>query len=285
MSLLTSAARRVTIVGATAAGALLLSAAPALAHITVTPDSAAAGSAAVLTFHVPNEEAKASTVRVDMQIPTMHPIAQLLVRPVPGWTISVKTITLAKPVSTDDGTFSSAVSEVIWSGGQILPGQFQDFTISADPLPAGIGHLAFKTIQTYSNGDIVRWIDLTQPGQPEPEHPAAMLTLTTTRTPAGPAAAPASASSSQAADATARLLALASLLVAFLAGLLALTVTRRFRQLLGQASQAPDPAPAGAGASASAANGSSGAGAPARRDRPVASAKTTAKRPQTRRRG
>ena len=54
-----------------------------------------------------------------MQIPTDHPIAQFLVKPVPGWTASVKTITLAKPLVTDDGQFTQAVSEVIWSGGQI----------------------------------------------------------------------------------------------------------------------------------------------------------------------
>ena len=36
----------------------------------------------------------------------------------------------------------------------------------------------FKALQTYSNGDIVRWIDLQQPGQSEPEHPAPVLLLT-----------------------------------------------------------------------------------------------------------
>jgi hypothetical protein len=35
-----------------------------------------------------------------------------------------------------------------------------------------------KTLQTYSDGTIVRWIDDTAAGQPEPEHPAPVLTLT-----------------------------------------------------------------------------------------------------------
>src|SRR5215469_8558695 len=176
--------RRATIVG-TATAAMLLFAGPASAHITITPDSVPAGSAAVLTLHVPNEEVHASTIKLDVQIPTIHPIAQLLVEPVPGWSITVRTITLAKPITTDDGTFSQAVSEVIWSGGRIRPGQFQDFTISADPMPVGASNLAFKAIQTYSNGDIVRWIDLPQPGQPAPDHPAPAVTLTTARSPAG----------------------------------------------------------------------------------------------------
>jgi periplasmic copper chaperone A len=216
--------RRAIVAGTAAAAALLLFAAPALAHISVTPDSAPAGSATVLTFHVPNEEAKADTVRVDMQIPTDHPIAQLLVKPVPGWTISVRTVTLSKPIVTDDGQFTQAVSEVIWSGGQILPGQFQDFTVSADPLPDGLKQMVFKAIQTYSNGDVVRWIDLQQAGQPAPDHPAPVLTLTTATVPGTTTQATVAGSGT---DGTARGLAIAALL----AGLLALAAALRRRRL------------------------------------------------------
>jgi len=169
---------RVAIVLAGSAVAVAALAGTAFAHITVTPGSATQGSATELTFRVPDEEAKAATVEVQVKIPTSPPIAQLLVKPVPGWQIAVQTVTLAKPLVTDDGSFSTAVSEVTWSGGKILPGQYQDFSVSADPLPTGVGQLAFKAIQTYSNGDVVRWIDVQQPGQPEPDHPAPVLTLT-----------------------------------------------------------------------------------------------------------
>lgn len=169
---------RAMVIAAATATAMVALAAPAWAHITVTPGTAQAGSAAELTFRVPNEEAKANVTQVQMQVPTDHPIAQLLVKPVPGWTITVTTVTLGKPVTTDDGTFSTAVSEVTWAGGTIAPGQYQDFSVSADPLPDGVSQLAFKAIQTYSDGNVVRWIDLPQAGQPEPEHPAAILALT-----------------------------------------------------------------------------------------------------------
>jgi periplasmic copper chaperone A len=180
---------------AVAAGSLIAVVAlagPAFAHVVITPSSAPAGSAAELTFRVPDEEAKAATVELQVKIPTDHPIAQLLVKPVPGWTASVTTVTLAKPITTDDGTFDSAVSEVTWTGGKILAGQFQDFSVSADPLPSGISQLVFKAVQTYSNGDVVRWIDLAQPGEPAPEHPAPTLALTTgdTGTTGGTAAGP-----------------------------------------------------------------------------------------------
>jgi uncharacterized protein YcnI len=165
------------VLGAAGAGVLAL-AVPAFAHVTITPGSAPQGSTAELTFKVPNEESKAVTVELRVQVPTAHPIAQLLVKPVPGWTATVQTVTLPKPIVTDDGSFATAVSEVTWKGGTIQPGQYQDFSVSADPLPSGVGQLVFKAVQTYSNGDVVRWIDLPQAGQPDPEHPAPVLTLT-----------------------------------------------------------------------------------------------------------
>lgn len=241
---------RFAFVGAAAAGTVLL-ALPASAHVSVSPDSARQGSAAVLTFHVPNEEANADVTAVDLRIPTDHPIAQLLIQPVPGWTISVRTTTLAKPLVTDDGQFSQAVSEVIWSGGKVAPGQFQDFTVSADPLPAGISQLTFKMIQTYSNGDVVRWIDLPQPGQAEPDHPAAVLALTAgsgTGADAAavkPAAAPPSTSTETRAsgsDAVARGAAFGALACGL--GALALGWLNRRRRTALTPAAAPTPAPA-----------------------------------------
>src|ERR1022692_4090104 len=87
---------------------------PALAHVVITPSSAPAGSAAELTFRVPNEEDSAATIELQVKIPTGHPIAQLLIKPVPGWTATVTTVTLARPVMTDDGTFGSAASTGTW---------------------------------------------------------------------------------------------------------------------------------------------------------------------------
>jgi uncharacterized protein YcnI len=225
---------RAGIVGAATAAAMLLFAGPALAHITVSPTSVPAGSTTVLTFHVPNEESKADTVKVDIQIPTDHPIAQFLVQPVPGWTFTVKTVTLAKPLVTDDGSFSQAVSEVIWTGGKILPGQFQSFTISADPMPTGESQVVFKAIQTYSDGDVVRWIDLPQAGQPDPAHPAPVVTLTTATAPVATghtgAAPTTTAASGTGTDGLSRVLGIAGLVVGLLALLLALMLTMRNRR-------------------------------------------------------
>jgi uncharacterized protein YcnI len=148
------------------------------AHVSVTPSFAEHGSTAELTFRAPNEDAHGSTTKFQIQIPTSTPIAQLLARPVPGWTVTMHTTKLSKPLITDDGKFTTVVDEVTWSGGRINPGEYQDFALSADPLPDSGRELVFKALQTYSTGDVVRWIDLSRPGQPEPEHPAPVLSLT-----------------------------------------------------------------------------------------------------------
>jgi uncharacterized protein YcnI len=168
---------RLAALAAATLGLFILAVPVALAHVSITPDTAEPGSTAELTFRVPNEEARAATTRLTVQIPTAHPIAQLLAKPVPGWTVTVHTIHLAKPLVTDDGTFHTVVSLVTWSGGRIEPGQYQDFSLSADPLPDVPTTLVFKALQGYSNGDVVRWIDVPQQGQPEPEHPAPLLTV------------------------------------------------------------------------------------------------------------
>jgi uncharacterized protein YcnI len=150
----------------------------ASAHVSIDPETALQGSTAELTFRVPNEEARAVTTKLQLQIPTSAPIAQLLARPVPGWTVTEHSITLSKPLITDDGKFTTVVDQVTWSGGRIEPGQYQDFALSVDPLPETGSSVAFKALQTYSNGDVVRWIDVSAPGQAESEHPAPVLALT-----------------------------------------------------------------------------------------------------------
>jgi uncharacterized protein YcnI len=168
------------VLAALAVGAVALAALPAGAHVTVHPDTAPKGGYQILSFSVPNEEPDANTVKLEVQLPTKSPIPSVSVQPMPGWTIDVQKTTLAKPVNTDDGQVTQAVSTITWTAtaGGLTPGQFDLFTISAGPLPTNTNKLTFKAIQTYSNGDTVNWIQQTVKGTPEPEHPAPTLKLT-----------------------------------------------------------------------------------------------------------
>jgi uncharacterized protein YcnI len=222
-----------------AAGALLLAGTGiASAHVTVSSTDAAAGGYGEVTFSVPNESDAASTVGLRIQLPTDTPLTSVRARPVPGWTLTLTTVALDPPVTSDDGdTIDSAVSVVDFQadpGNGIAPGQFQEFELSGGPFP-DVEQLAFNVVQTYSDGSEAAWIEPTVAGQPEPEHPAPVLSLTaaaagTDAHGAAPTAGSASAAADDGGDTTATVaLVLAVLgLLAGLAGLgLGLSARRR----------------------------------------------------------
>jgi hypothetical protein len=99
-------------------------------------------------------------------------------RAVPGWTSTAHRTKLDKPIKTDDGEISDVVSKIIWTGGKIPPGSFEEFDVSMGPLPTDTDELVFKALQTYDNGEVVRWIDTAPEGAAEPEHPAPVVKLT-----------------------------------------------------------------------------------------------------------
>ncbi|MDX6347293.1 MAG: hypothetical protein QOF84_2083 [Streptomyces sp.] len=225
LTTLRRALRRTALVGTLAATGVLAAAGAAFAHVTVHPGSYEKGATdGTLTFRVPNEEDTAGTTKVQVFLPTDHPILSVLVTPEAGWTADVKTTKLKTPIKTDDGTITEAVSEITWTKGTIQPGQYQDFNVAFGQLPEDTDQLTFKTLQTYSDGKVARWIEESQAGQAEPENPAPVLELTKAAVPAASSSAskttatPAAATATS--DSTARGLGIAGLVVGVL-GLLA----------------------------------------------------------------
>lgn len=205
-----SVPRRVISVATMAAFGLTLGAGIASAHVTVNPNTAVAGSYSKITFRVPNESAKADTVKVSVQFPLDHPFASVSVKKEPGWTAAVTTTKLPKPISDDDNaSITEAVSSITWTadaGGRIALGQFAEFDLSVGPVPK-VASLAFDATQTYSDGSVIKWNEATPASGEEPEHPAPVLTITqaageagaVVATTAGSGAAPASGSAAAAA--------------------------------------------------------------------------------------
>ena len=213
-----------SILALVAVAALALPAA-AGAHVTLQPNEAAAGSFTVLDVRVPNETEDANTTKVDVQFPPGF--AEASYQPVPGWSVNVVKEKLAKPVQTDDGPVTEGVHEIIWSGGKIAPGEFMDFPLSVQ-IPGKAGdELTFKALQTYDDGEVVRWI-----GAPESEHPAPQVSVTAEES-AGPASANEESgepSSSDDSDGASKGLGIAALIVGalgLLAGGAALVRSRR----------------------------------------------------------
>ncbi|MGI5456194.1 YcnI family protein [Streptomyces sp. CA-249302] len=173
-------ASRLAASGALAGTAVLALSAPAFAHVSVEPEGTAAkGGYAVVDFKVPNERDDASTTKLEVIFPTDHPLASAMPEPMNGWKIAVTKTNLAKPLEMHGEKITEAVSKITWTatGKGVEPGYFQKFPVSVGALPEDADELVFKAVQTYSNKEVVRWIEVQQDGQEEPENPAPVLTL------------------------------------------------------------------------------------------------------------
>lgn len=135
---------------------LLVLAVPASAHVTVLPDVARPGDSLELTFRAQNERDDAATTKLEVFVPQGVPVAAV---PREGWDAA----------RTGDS--------IVWTpkaaGDAIPPGRTADFKVKVGPLPQS-DRVVFKALQTYADGQVVRWI---QDSGKDDERPAAILNL------------------------------------------------------------------------------------------------------------
>jgi uncharacterized protein YcnI len=169
---------RASFVIGTVGALLIVGSGAASAHVTVSSSDATQGGFGSLAFRVPTESDTASTTALKVVLPAGQPLASVAVQPKPGWKFTVSKAKLAKPITSDDGQVTEAVSEIDWTAtaGGIKPGEFDEFRLSVGPLPKA-DTMVFKVVQHYSNGTDVAWIEQAAAGAPEPAHPAPTLTL------------------------------------------------------------------------------------------------------------
>jgi periplasmic copper chaperone A len=196
------------------------------AHVTLQPSEAPAGGFTRLDVRVPNERDNANTTKVEVQFPPGF--LSVSTEPVPGWNAELTMRKLDQPVEQFGEQVTEEVGTITFSGGVIRPGQFQDFGLSlAVPEGKPGSMLTFKSVQTYSNGEVVRWI-----GPPDSEEPAPQVELTAAEEEAGsaPAAQQPAAPAASEEDDDGNGLAIAALIVGaagLVAGLAALLMGRR----------------------------------------------------------
>jgi uncharacterized protein len=181
----------------TSAVALAIPAA-AQAHVTLQPNKAVAGAYTRLDVRVPNERDDQSTSKVEVQFP--DGFASASYEPIPGWDVKVTQKQLAKPIQTDDGEITEGVNTITWTAESkadaIPPGAFEDFGLSVQ-IPGKAGDkLTFKALQTYSGGEVVRWI-----GAEGSDNPAPIVSVTSgDEAPAAATPAPTQAAATPAAS-------------------------------------------------------------------------------------
>lgn len=126
-------------VGALATVAALAVATAAQAHVVVTPGQVRPGSFATYTLSVPNEKSTPTT-KVVLTMP--KGFQAFSYEPVAGWKIAM--------VRTQGAVTSMVVR------GNLAPGTFQRFAF-VGLAPRTRTTLAWKAVQTYRGGAVVRW--------------------------------------------------------------------------------------------------------------------------------
>jgi hypothetical protein len=150
---------------------------PALAHVEVGSDKNRAGASDVtLTFTGEAENPDAGIRLERVVLPEgIAPADVTLVKAPAGW------------------TFTRTADGFTVGGKELKTGTDAVWSVRVARLPAGATRLSFKTLETYGDGEVVRWIEIQEPGQPEPDNPAPLLTL---KPAAKVAASPSAAASS-----------------------------------------------------------------------------------------
>ncbi|MCW2638500.1 MAG: hypothetical protein JWP76_806 [Dactylosporangium sp.] len=152
--------RRATVLAAVSAAALALPT-PSFAHVEVTADQAQAGATNVtVSFSAESESKTAGIASLRVVLPDgIRPDQVAWVSGPTGWTLTpgADGYTVAGPAlpASEDAKHAVRIAQ----------------------LPAGAASLAFRTLQTYSDGHIDRWIEIPTPGQAAPDAPAPILTL------------------------------------------------------------------------------------------------------------
>jgi uncharacterized protein YcnI len=157
--------------------AALIAPASAQAHISLHPNTIPAGAFATLDVRVPGEQEGAYVKKVDVLFPAGFTGVDY--ENVPGWSTRVIEEKLATPIKEDGETIDTEVSQIVWTWtgplGKVSDNQFINFPLSlAIPGNASGKSLEFRTVQTYSNGLLIHWIDPSLTA----EHPSPRINVT-----------------------------------------------------------------------------------------------------------
>jgi hypothetical protein len=149
-------ARRAGALTVVSAAAVLVTAGPAAADVTVSPPSAPQGSGANLTFHVTNDGTKPIT-EVTLRIPADTPIAEVYPLSVDDWAPKIDWQKLSRPIEQIHGAspvdeVPSAVTWIAVNGTTIAPGKSADLTVAVGPLPT-LSSVGFTLDARYAGGE------------------------------------------------------------------------------------------------------------------------------------
>ncbi|WNI31666.1 DUF1775 domain-containing protein [Streptomyces sp. ITFR-6] len=147
-------------IAAAAASIVVAAAGTAAAHAEVSAsDDRALAREVTLTFESEAESSSAGFTKIQIVLPEgIDPAAVRLAKAPEGWKIT-------------PGTDGYTVA-----GPKLAAGVNAEHSITVAQLPQAKS-LAFKTVETYSDGEVSRWIEVPKDGEAEPQNPAPVLKL------------------------------------------------------------------------------------------------------------
>ena len=160
-----------------AAGAVLLTAGPAAAHVSISPEEGTAGSYTVLTASVPHGCDGSPTTEVAIQMP--EEILSVTPTRNPLWEVRTVVQQLDEPVADAHGNeVTERVAQVVYTAREPLPEGYRDAFELSLQLPDAAGEtLAFPVVQTCEQGETA-WVETAADGDTEElEAPAPTVTL------------------------------------------------------------------------------------------------------------
>lgn len=149
----------------------------ASAHVTVSADTTAAGSYALLTFGVPHGCDGSATTKVAIKVPDQVNAVTPTVNP--NWDVQKVLVPLTPPVTDSHGNqVTERVDQVVYTAKTPLPADLRDALVLSLQIPVVAGQtLTFPIVQTCEVGETA-WIEQQGQGQPEPAHPAPSIEVT-----------------------------------------------------------------------------------------------------------
>jgi uncharacterized protein YcnI len=166
---------------ATGAGLLVaaLAAAPASAHVTITPTDTSAGAYTVLTVSVGHGCDGSATTALNIQIP--EPIMSVTPTLLPGWQVEKQMVQLDEPVEDAHGnSITERVGQVVYTADEPLADGYRSAMELSLQLPDAAGEtLAFPVVQECVQGE-TGWTEIAPEGESadELEFPAPTVTIT-----------------------------------------------------------------------------------------------------------
>lgn len=163
----TSVMRGLTVVLTAALVSLIcaLTLAPAAsARVVVIPGSVQGGGTETFAVRLANES-DVPTTRLELAFPLDVAVPAVEIAPVDGWTARVTMRPVAPPVTVGDEQYGEVVESIVWEGGRVAPKQFEQFLVTAGPLPED-GRLVLAATQGYEDGTVDRWTEAGGPDGP-----------------------------------------------------------------------------------------------------------------------